>query len=487
LAGAAEHFAAARRLLAEARETVRPVLSDGAEMPATVAPILTEAQHQARAGADLLTADPSIDRAIANAAESVAAKFEGYRRGLGERSTLFNFSTWTDSDSLLRRAERLISVVSQVATKADAERLLAQVASKPWRYASSDDMYDIKIVTDVLPDHLRPDVRSIPQDWDWIAVLQKRREFSEQRLRMGNQLAEHIAMNYSGDELRDVVRHIDSLGVSFDELTASSNLMSDELSWKVAMWRQLVPSNPELARGTSVERQAKQRLDEVLDDPSATPSAIIDTIGSVGFVAPTVLRSRATDALHRIAQAYSIKQPDAGIWRLLSALRHALALPDGETFAPQVHAAAGAVFDALRTQPRTDHVYSLWVDLAFYAPHAPIGGSTANTLRAHIAMAGGNSQINEALRVQLARARDEAITLSRKLPDDPFVSDLQQSIATLVERNIARLDGRHRPTGDEPNGYLNFPDYGEISQLASELDMLHGLAPVRPEGASVSW
>jgi hypothetical protein len=74
---------------------------------------------------------------------------------------------------------------------------------------------------------------------------------------------------------------------------------------------------------------------------------------------------------------------------------------------------------------------------------------------------------------------------------DPQVDDLALEIATLVQRNVDRIDGVRNVTDNGKKGFRNFPDFGEISQATSAAQLIHALnesanaTPVARNG--VAW
>jgi hypothetical protein len=76
--------------------------------------------------------------------------------------------------------------------------------------------------------------------------------------------------------------------------------------------------------------------------------------------------------------------------------------------------------------------------------------------------------------------------LAARAGDDDAAVDLGQHAATLLRRNVDRIDGSNQVTSDRRAGYKNFPDYGEVGEAIASARMLK--ATIEPmSGASVAW
>jgi hypothetical protein len=100
------------------------------------------------------------------------------------------------------------------------------------------------------------------------------------------------------------------------------------------------------------------------------------------------------------------------------------------------------------------------------------------TLELHIGFYPQVQTSLKATRAQLEVVRDEARVFAS---EDTRISQVAADVVANAERNIQRIDGKGS------GGYENFPDYGELGQLISDMKLLRSLAAPDKPKRSVTW
>jgi hypothetical protein len=117
--------------------------------------------------------------------------------------------------------------------------------------------------------------------------------------------------------------------------------------------------------------------------------------------------------------------------------------------------------------------------VALVYPDVRLDGDAVATLEHWMNVGGGKYWSLEAMRSNLYELAATAHTFVTDR--QPATYGLAQEVTRMVHRNIERIDGKRR------DGYMKFPDYGELGDLIANVRLLRALHAPPESAASVSW
>jgi hypothetical protein len=117
--------------------------------------------------------------------------------------------------------------------------------------------------------------------------------------------------------------------------------------------------------------------------------------------------------------------------------------------------------------------------IAAVRPDAQLDGDAVKTIECWVHTAGPEEYSLNPIRHQLTVLDAELAAHG----DDPIAREAREGIA----HNIARIDAAYVVRDGEPEGYSNFPDFGELSEVLADVKLLRAMSQPNAPQRQVSW